>query len=183
MIKELIKVLIVEDNPNDAKLIDYHIRKIVTIPEIMMVDTFENFEENLQNFDPDIIISDYKMNGFTGMDVLRYTIKNSTVSHFIFITGTLYDEELAAETILTGATGYILKKHMKQLNIKLRPHFENFVENKRFSDLPKDSKKMFDEMQLFIENLKQENQAHMESYNQIKSAIDKYHSLKDTDDA
>ncbi len=177
MIKEQIKVLIVEDNVNDAQLIQYHINKIVETPNIVSVNTFNDFKDNLVLFNPDIIISDYKMNGFNGMDVLRYTKTHSNVSNFIFITGTIYDEELAAETILNGATGYILKKHMRILSTKLLPYFKKAIENRKISRLPPGHEEMFESMKAFIESAKRDNQAHIESYQQIKDALDKIKSL------
>ncbi len=177
MIKEQIKVLIVEDNVNDAQLIEYNINKIVENPTIISVNTYNDFLDSLESFDPDIVISDYKMNGFNGMDVLRYTKIHSKVSNFIFITGTIYDEELAAETILSGATGYILKKHMRILHTKLLPYIEKALENRRVSKLPPGHEEMFDSMKAFIKSAERDNKAHIESYNQIKNALEKIKSL------
>jgi len=172
MIQDKIKILIVEDNSNDAKLIDYHIRKILAAPEITKVETFDDFISALDSFCPDIILSDYRMNGFTGMEVLEYTNDNSNVSNFIFITGTIYDEELAAQTILSGATGYILKKNINILHQKLLPYFEQLLMKKR-SQLPPEHDEMFATIKAFVDNAQRDNQTHVESYTQIKNAIDK----------
>ena len=56
---------------------------------------------------PDIIISDYQLPSYTGMDVLEYAQKKSPMTAFIF--STIQDEEIAANTILNGASVYILK--------------------------------------------------------------------------
>jgi len=173
MINEKIKILIVEDNLNDIQLIDYYIRKIVVSPEILAVDTFNDFKKRVLDFYPDIILSDYKMNGFTGMEVLKFTKANTLISNFIFITGTIYDEELAAETILSGATGYILKKNINKLNEKLLPYFKKVISQRKKRKLPSGHELMFQSMYDFIDNAKRENQAHIESYNQIKEALEK----------
>ena len=172
MIKDKLKILIVEDNLNDTKLIEYHIRKIVAKPEMVSVDTFDGFVEALDQFIPDIILSDYKMSGFTGMEVLKYANENSDVSDFIFITGTIYDEELAAQTILSGATGYILKKNINILNEKLLPYFEKVVV-KRQASLPPGYADMLSTIQSFVDSASRDNQSHIESYTQIKNAIQK----------
>jgi len=172
MIQDKLKILIVEDNLNDTRLIEYHIRKIVAEPEIVSVDTFDGFVEALDLFIPDIILSDYRMSGFTGMEVLKYTNEHSEVSDFIFITGTIYDEELAAQTILSGATGYVLKKNINQLNQKLLPYFEKLV-LKRKELFPSGYEDMLNTIQSFVDSASKENQAHVDSYLQIKKAINK----------
>jgi len=177
MIQDNLKILIVEDNPNDTRLIEYHIGKIVANPEIVSVDTFDGFVDALDLFNPDIILSDYRMSGFTGMEVLKYTNENSDVSDFIFITGTIYDEELAAQTILSGATGYILKKNINILHEKLLPYFEKLV-LKRQTSMPSGQEDMLSKIQAFVERASKDNQTHIESYLQIKHAIDKIKANK-----
>ncbi len=178
MIKEKLRILIVEDNPNDASLIEYHLKKIIEKPEIKKVDTFSKFKEFVHFFDPDVIISDYKLNGFTGMEVLDYVNQETTIRHFIFVTGTIYDEELAAETILNGATGYILKKHMKTLNSKLLPYFTKIAKSKSTEALPPGHEKTLAAMQQFIESAKRENQAIVQGYLEMKKTLEKYNYLK-----
>ena len=179
MIHDHIKVLIVEDNPNDAKLIDYHIKRIVSDPEIVRVENFDDFVETLEKFKPEIILSDYKMNGFDGMEVLRYANENSTVSSFIFITGTINNEELAAQTILNGATGYILKKNINILHTKLLPYFEQLLAN-RLTPPISNHEEILDKIQAFIRNAEKDNQMHVASYNQIKEALEKIKSSENT---
>lgn len=175
MIHDHIKVLIVEDNPNDAKLIDYHIKRIVSDPEIVRVENFDDFVEALENFKPEIILSDYKMNGFDGMEVLKYANENSTVSSFIFITGTINNEELAAQTILSGATGYILKKNINILHAKLLPYFEQVLANRMIPSTT-NHEEILNKIQAFIKNAEKDNQMHVASYNQIKEALEKIKS-------
>lgn len=176
MIDKKLKILIVEDNPNDARLIDYHVRRIVSMPEIMAVDSFEAFEHAVKTNLPDIILSDYKLKTFTGMEVLEYVIEKTNISNFIFITGTIYDEELAAQTILSGATGYILKKNMSILSTKLLPYFEK-IASTPVRHAPKDHEVVLTTINAFLNNTHKENQIHIDSYNQIKEAIERIKSL------
>ncbi len=178
MITTPIKIILMEDNPDDVKLLDYHIKKIVESPEILVMHEFERFTKEVHSFKPDVIFSDYKMNGFNGMDVLAYVTKNTNVSNFIFVTGTIYDEELAAETILNGATGYILKKHMPVMSAKLLPYFEEIVASKSTSKLPDDYEEMFNALYSYIDNAKKENQAIRQSYYEMRKTLVKYNYLK-----
>ncbi|WP_299609022.1 response regulator [uncultured Aquimarina sp.] len=178
MIQEKFKILVVEDNINDASLIEYHLNKILEKPDIRKVDTFEKFTQAVHFFDPDVIICDYKLNGFTGMEVLDYVNKETTIRHFIFVTGTIYDEELAAETILSGATGYILKKHIKSLSTKLLPYFQKIANSKKTETLPPGHEKTLEAMQMFIESAKRDNEAIMQGYLEMKKTLEKYKYLK-----
>lgn len=173
MIKETLKILIIEDDKNDAQLIEYHINKIVETSKIIKVFSYNDFIETVHTFHPDVILSDYKMNGFTGMEVLKYTITHTSNTNFIFITGTINDEELAAQTILNGATGYILKKNIKELYNKLHPYFVKIAEEKAETKLPEEHKEIIDKLKAYIKSAKKNNQEHIESYNQIKNALEK----------
>ena len=68
MIETKLKILLVEDNPADVVLIERQIKKIVTHPEILNIDDIDKLAKTLREFVPDIILSDYKMDGFTGGD-------------------------------------------------------------------------------------------------------------------
>lgn len=40
---------------------------------------------------------------------------------FVFVTGTLNDEEKVAQAVLRGASGYILKDNLKEIEERLNP--------------------------------------------------------------
>jgi CheY-like chemotaxis protein len=121
MITIPLRILLVEDNETDALLIQRQLRKLVHDPQIAVVDGLDACRQHLVNFIPDLVISDYNLPACTGMDVLRLSQEIDPNLPFIFVTGTIDDEELAANTILAGASGYILKKNMKELDQRLKP--------------------------------------------------------------
>ena len=107
MIKTALKILLVEDYEIDADLITMQIHKIVENPEIKVVDNVEDCNNKLHNFVPDVVISDYNLPTCTGLDILKLVKKFDENLAFIFVTGTIDDDELAANTILSGASGFI----------------------------------------------------------------------------
>src|SRR5690625_271958 len=127
MITIPLRILLVEDNDTDALLIQRHLKKIVEKPQIKLVEDLESCRQELVHFIPDLVISDYNLPTCTGMEVLQLTKEIDPQLPFIFITGTIDDEELAANTILAGASGYILKKNMKHLDQRLRPLLKKVV--------------------------------------------------------
>lgn len=172
MIKGQLKILIVEDELSDYRLIEHQIKKIVQNPILVHVNSFVDFTVELKRFVADIVLCDYRFSGFTGMEVLEYTKKNAPGTYLVFVTGTVNDEEIAANTILNGASGYILKKHMPVLHQKLLPHFEKIVEQKKEPYRYTNQKEMLENMHEFIERAIKENDAHVQSYLQIKKSLE-----------
>ncbi|MEK7198306.1 MAG: hypothetical protein AAB212_00070, partial [Bacteroidota bacterium] len=62
-----INILIIEDNQTDADLVIYELKKsgLGFISEI--VQTRETYEDALDSFKPDIILSDYSLSSFDGV--------------------------------------------------------------------------------------------------------------------
>jgi len=179
MIQQPIKILLVEDNEADALLIERQIKKIVANPSVVRVDEFDEFIITLERFSPDIILCDFSLNGFNGFEVLKFINNSSYYIPLVFITGAINDEELAANSILSGASGYILKKNINKLHEKLLPHFKRIEDLKK--DIPINSERALkiEQLQNYLEKLKRENTVNMHSYNEIKRALDRLINLLD----
>jgi PAS domain S-box-containing protein len=109
-----IKILVVEDEAADAIIILNEILKCGIQFEKLIVDTEKNFRSALQNFVPDLIISDYSMPEFDGMNALM--IRNELIPQipFILVTGSV-NEEIAVEIMKAGADDYIIKQNLSRL--------------------------------------------------------------------
>ena len=127
MITIPLRILLVEDNQTDVLLIKRKISKVVESPEIELVEDLEACRHAMANFVPDLVISDYNLPTCTGLEVFQLCQNIDSDLPFIFITGTIDDEELAADTVLSGATGFIPKKHMKELDRFLKPMLKRIV--------------------------------------------------------
>ena len=73
------------------------------------------FEEKIVNFQPDVVLSDFNLPDMNGLDALLYVREHLDDTPFVFITGILNDEQRVAETILRGASGYLLKENLARL--------------------------------------------------------------------
>ena len=95
---------------------------------------------------------------------------------FIFITGTIEDEELAANTILSGASGFILKKNMHQLQDKLRPLLKRVVFNISQQEIVREKVRKnriaVNQIYQYLDNIKGENEEQRENLKEIKKNID-----------
>ncbi len=108
------RVLIVEDVPADAELNEREIRKVLTPCVFKRVETEEDFLKALDEFNPDLIISDYKMPAFDGLTALKSTMERTPLTPFILVTGSM-DEDTAVDCMKAGATDYVVKEHLKKL--------------------------------------------------------------------
>ncbi len=111
---DVYKVLIVEDVPSDADLAEREVSKVLSSRTFKRVETREAFIEALQEFQPDLIISDYQMPSFNGMAALKITLELTPQIPFIMHTGSM-NEDFAVECMKAGATDYVIKEHMKRL--------------------------------------------------------------------
>ena len=174
---EGLKILLVEDNGNDVMLITRQIQKIVENPQIEVATTLEMIEKKLANFFPNIILCDYNLPTCTGMEVLELSRRISPATTFIFVTGTINDEELAADTILSGASGYILKKNINLLGEKLKPYFLAAKKNSATSEIVRqrveESRRTISRIEEFLKNASMENLTHQEGIAKIREDLKK----------
>ncbi len=109
-----IKVLLVEDMPFDAEFAIRDMRKGGLDIDALRVDTRIDLEVALNQFVPDLILSDYSLPGFGGMDALQIARQYLPDTPFIFVSGTI-GEERAIEALKRGATDYVLKDNRGRL--------------------------------------------------------------------
>lgn len=176
MITAKLRIIIVEDNDADKVLIERQIKKIVAHPSIVHISELDVLKYQLNVFNPDVVLSDYALNGFTGLDVLEYISNTRKSIPLIFITGTINDEEIAASTILTGAKGYILKKNINSLHKKLKPYFEKIIEGNKMTTLTKGHSKVITEMEDYLATVRADNEMIVASFLEMKKALEKIKS-------
>ena len=109
-----LRILILEDVPADAELMERELRKGGIEFSSKRVDTKEAFLNELKAFEPDLILGDYKLPSFDGLSAIRIVQEKCFDVPFIFISGTI-GEELAIETLKSGATDYVLKDRLFRL--------------------------------------------------------------------
>jgi PAS domain S-box-containing protein len=113
MDKEL-RILILEDVPDDAELEEHELRKAGLVFISQVVDTREAFLKALEEFSPDLILADYDLPTFDGLTALEIVKKKCPDVPFILVTGRV-GEEFAIETLKKGANDYVMKNNLKRL--------------------------------------------------------------------
>src|SRR5579872_1567309 len=118
-----IRLLFLEDNPSDYKLCLLELRAARMIVEASRTVTKEEFWTGLAKSPPDVILADYNLPGWSGLDALHMMRSMQIDIPFIVVTGSLGDE-VAAECIKQGATDYVVKDRLARLPIAIRQALE-----------------------------------------------------------
>ena len=119
MENKALRILIVEDIPADAELMEMELREAGLIFVSKQVDKKKSFTKALVEFSPDIILSDYSLPSFAGDTALKIALDQLPGIPFIFVSGAL-GEELSIELLKKGATDYVLKEHLSRLALAVR---------------------------------------------------------------
>ncbi|MCT7952355.1 response regulator [Ancylothrix sp. C2] len=109
-----VRLLVLEDSGLDAAVIQATLREGGITFEWLKVQTRQDFLAALENQTFDVILSDYSLPGFDGISALKIAHNICPEVPFIFVSGTL-GEELAIETLKSGATDYVLKHRLERL--------------------------------------------------------------------
>jgi PAS domain S-box-containing protein len=109
-----LRILLLEDNRNDAALIQDLLEADHFVCEIIRVQTRPEFVDALGTVRLDLILADYQLPSFDGLSALKLALNSRPEVPFIFVSGTL-GEELAVEALKIGATDYVLKTRLSRL--------------------------------------------------------------------
>src|SRR5690242_1979790 len=105
-----LRILHVEDEPDFAELVRSMFAQDGLEVEIVCVGTRADLERELHKGNFDLIISDYHLPSFSGLDALAIVRKLDSHIPFILVSGTI-GEQAAIESLKAGATDYLLKQH------------------------------------------------------------------------
>jgi PAS domain S-box-containing protein len=133
-----LRILFVEDLSTDQELAERQLRTNDLNYESLRVDTRDDFLNALVTFQPDLIISDYSMPGFDGMQALQMAKELYPELPFVVLTGSM-NEDTAVECMKAGAADYVIKEHINRLPFAVREALQRAQDQKE---------KLFTEKQL-----------------------------------
>src|SRR5579864_9535567 len=116
--KPPLSVLLVEDNSDDAALCLRVLKKAHSEIRCDVVKTREEFVNHLRDGTYDIVLADYALGPWTGMEALNILRKTGLDIPFILVTGAL-GEERAVACITSGVDDYVLKDRMERLPVAI----------------------------------------------------------------
>lgn len=109
-----VRILQIEDSEIDAELISMQLLDAGLEAEFLRVDSAEELRRAMDEFHPDLVLSDLSMPGFSGQEALRLVRERKPEVAFIFVSGTM-GEDTAVQALQQGASDYILKDKTARL--------------------------------------------------------------------
>jgi len=117
--KRQLKILLLEDSEGDALLIERTLRKDDMAHVLKVVESKAEFERDIREFVPDVVLSDHGLPQFNSLEALSITLKHLPNVPFILVTGSVSDE-FAISCLRAGADDYLLKSNLNRLPNAIR---------------------------------------------------------------
>ena len=121
-----ISILILEDIPEDAVLLERALSSYGISFVSILAQSRDAFIEALDAGTPDLILADYRLPGFSGLDALRMAKEKHPDTPFILVAGSIM-EDLTTRILREGANDYVRKESL----IRLGPAALNAVRSAR----------------------------------------------------
>jgi PAS domain S-box-containing protein len=109
-----LRILLIEDDPGDAGLVEREVRRADLYCTFRRVETEAALMAALRDFRPDIVLTDHSLPGFGGRAAMQILNEHSPGTPMIVVTGAL-GEESAVEYLQAGAADYVTKEHLERL--------------------------------------------------------------------
>src|SRR5688500_1221298 len=114
-----LRVLWVEDEPAHVDMGVSFLQRGGFNVQVETVATREAFQQHVNTGGFDVVIADYELPAWNGLEALDLLRKTDLHTPFILLTGRL-PEETALECVEKGITDYVLKDHLARLAISVR---------------------------------------------------------------
>ncbi len=108
------RLLLLEDSDDDALLLRIFLERELPQSNIEWVTTLQDFEASLKTGIFDVVISDYQLDGFTGLDAFRVMLRSSPDIPFIMVSGCM-GEDLVVSALKSGISDYVTKSSLTRL--------------------------------------------------------------------
>lgn len=117
--KERLRVLLVEDSREDEELLRAELVRAGWSPEVRRIETAEAMRTALDGAEFDLILADWTLPRFSGLEALRLARERCVDVPFVIVSGTITDE-MAVTAIKAGASDYVMKDKTSRLASAIR---------------------------------------------------------------
>jgi PAS domain S-box-containing protein len=128
-----LNILHLEDEPDFAELVRSLLEQGGVEADVRRVGDRLAFTQALETGKFDLIISDYHLPSFTGLEAMAIAKKKSPHTPFILVSGTI-GELAAIESLKAGATDYVLKQQPDRLPSAVRRAVQEAEERARLRE-------------------------------------------------
>jgi CheY-like chemotaxis protein len=116
---EHLRVLIADDSEQDCELVVWELRRAGFSVSYERVDTSERMAAALTRHTWDVIIADYHMPNFTGLDALALVRATTLETPFFLVSGTI-TADTRRTAIRFGVTDCINKDNLSRLGLAIK---------------------------------------------------------------
>lgn len=109
-----LRILLLEDSALDAELVTEALYSAGLSVSMERVVLEEDFSRALSDSEWDLVLADYILPGFNGLNALALVRGQRPELPFVFVSGAL-GEEVAVEALKRGATDYVIKDRLDRL--------------------------------------------------------------------
>ena len=118
-----LKILHIEDNPDDAFLIKNELKKLRSEIFYKVVDNEQSLKESLNIIEWDLVLCDFTLPLFSGLEALKIIRQIYPIIPIIFVSSTM-DEFIEKQAILEGANDYVNKNNLARLIPAIREYIQ-----------------------------------------------------------
>ncbi len=151
--KTAIRILMVEDNPHDAVLVQDVLRNSGLAFHSKCVDNERDFLEGLDHYSPDLILSDHCLTEFGGWNALSVARGKLPDVPFIFFTSP-HGEDAAIQAFKGGATDYIFKTRLTDLAPAIKRALSDASERTRRRKAEEALRRSEESFRMMVESVK-----------------------------
>jgi PAS domain S-box-containing protein len=137
--------LIVEDSDDDTILIVNELKRNGFVVMFERVSNHKAMENALVEQGWDVVIADYSMPQFDGINALKLFKEKHFSIPFLLVSGTV-GEELAVDAMKAGADDYVMKDNLKRLVFAVKRELKEYEEHREL-------KLMNDAIQTLVESI------------------------------
>ncbi|MDD5204884.1 MAG: ATP-binding protein [Desulfobacterales bacterium] len=149
-VRKSLRVLILEDIPTDAELMEQELRSAGIEFVSARADDRDSFLHAIHHFHPEIILSDFSLPSFDGGAALLIARETAPEVPFVFVTGAM-GEERAVGFLKSGATDFVLKDRLFRLPLCVQRALEEAEEKRRRLKMEEDLHRAHVELERKVE--------------------------------
>ena len=177
---DAIRILILEDTASDADLIKDELDTAGISYISRVVWSKQEYVKNLNEFSPDIILSDFHLPQYDGLKALHDLRSRKPEIPFILVTGAI-GEDLAIQILINGANDYVMKNRLQRLVPSVRRALDEAGEIKARKDAEIALRRAHDELEIKVKQRTEELQIEIDERKKtevsLREALNKIKTL------
>lgn len=121
-----IRILLLDDRKDDIELLLHHLDRTDFGTETRTASSKETFIQALDQFEPDVILSDYNMGSFSGIEAKQIARERYPEIPFIIVSGFIGEQEAVNLIVDHGINDYIIKDNLKKLSTSIEREIQRY---------------------------------------------------------